>query len=129
MNERTRAFLVIEILVFGAAALIHFGVLLNGYEDGAAGTAESVIAAVLLAGLLLGLLRPAATREAGIGSQGFALLGTCVGLVLVLSGVGPRTMLDVVLHIMMLALLVAGLTATLRTVAPESLSWTRGGHG
>jgi len=48
--------------------------------------------------LLTSLLRPAATRQAGIIAQGFALAGTFVGVTLLLT-VGPRTTLDIVIHL------------------------------
>jgi hypothetical protein len=108
MTERIRMFLAIEVVVFVVAALIHFGVPIDGHEDAAAGIAESVIALVLLAGLALSWLRPDGTRAAGIAAQGFALLGTCVGFTLVLV-VGPTKVLDVTFHSIMLALLVSGL--------------------
>jgi hypothetical protein len=67
------------------AALIHFEVILDGYLDREAGTAESIIAVVLLGGLSASLLRFAITRRAGILAQGFALAGTFVGVALLLS--------------------------------------------
>jgi len=112
--ERIRTFLVAEVLVFGAAGLMHFGLMPFGKDDPGAGTAESVIGVVLLAGLVAGLARPALARETGLAAQMFALLGTCVGLTLVIIGVGPRTVLDVVLHIIMLALLIAGVVVAIR---------------
>ena len=111
MSERIRGFLAIEVVVFVSAALVHSDVLIDGYEDAGAAIAESVIAIALLAGLVLSWLRPAATRAAGIAAQGFALLGTCVGVTLLIF-VGPRTALDVVFHLIMLALLVGGIAAT-----------------
>ena len=90
MVNRIRLFLGLEAAIFIAAALIHFEVVLDGYNDQEAGTAESVIAVVLLAGLLTSLLRPDRTRRAGIIAQGFALAGTFVGLTLLFT-VGPRT--------------------------------------
>ena len=98
MVNRIRLFLGLEAAVFIAAALIHFGVVLDGYNDQEAGTAESVIAIVLLAGLLTSLLRPDWTRRAGILVQGFALVGTFVGLTLLIT-LGPRTLLDISIHL------------------------------
>lgn len=92
-----------------------FGVLLAGYNDQEAGTAESVIAVVLLAGLT-SLLPPDWTRRAGILVQGFALVGTVVGLT-VLVTLGPRTVLDIAIHVVMVALLVSGLIVTTRAPA------------
>jgi hypothetical protein len=74
---------------------------------------------VLLAGLLASLLRPAITRRAGILSQGFALAGTFVGLTLLFT-VGPRTTLDLVIHVLMVVVLITGLIVTVRT--PRSVS-------
>jgi len=112
MSGRVQLFLAVEVVVFVAAALVHFGLLIDGHEDAAAGIAESVIALVLLAGLVLSWLRPGATRTAGVAAQGFALLGTCVGFTLVIF-VGPTRALDVTFHGIMLALLVSGLATTI----------------
>ena len=116
MVNRIRLFLGLEAAVFIAAALIHFGVVLDGYNDQEAGTAESVIAIVLLAGLLTSLLRPDWTRRAGILVQGFALVGTFVGLTLLVT-LGPRTVLDIAIHVVMVVLLVIGLIVTVRAPA------------
>jgi hypothetical protein len=116
MIERIRLFLALEIAVFVSAALVHFEVLIDGYDDAGAGIAESVIAIVLLAGLVLSLVRPQATREAGLVVQAFGLLGTLVGTTLLLT-VGPRTTLDVTFHVIMLVLLVTGLAVTVRSPA------------
>ena len=113
MTQRIRFFLGLEILIFLTAALIHFEVLFDGHRDREAGIAESVIAVVLLAGLVLSLVRPASTRTAGVAAQGFALLGTFVGLTL-LFVVGPRTVLDVVIHVAMVVVLIVGLVFTFR---------------
>ncbi len=122
MTERIRVLLAIEIVVFASAALIHSGWPFADREDIGAAIAESVIALVLLTSLMLSWLRPAATRAAAIAAQGFALLGTCVGLTLVIF-VGPTKGLDLTFHSIMLALLVSGLVVTVgrarneRTVA------------
>jgi uncharacterized membrane protein YeaQ/YmgE (transglycosylase-associated protein family) len=116
MINRIRRFLGLEAAVFVAAAIIHFEVVLDGYADQEAGTAESVIAIVLLAGLLTSLLRPDWTRRAGILVQGFALVGTFVGLTLLVT-LGPRTVLDIAIHVVMVAVLVLGLVVTVRTPA------------
>ena len=114
MVNRIRLFLGLEVAVFIAAALIHFGVVMDGYNDQEAGTAESVIAIVLLAGLLTSLLRPDWTRRAGILVQSFALVGTFVGLTLLIT-LGPRSLLDISIHVVMVVLLVIGLVVTVRT--------------
>ena len=112
-----RAFLLFEIALFGVAALTHFGVLLQGYRHQQAGTAETVIGVVLLAGLALTWIGPRWARLGGIGTQAFALLGVMVGVFTIAIGVGPRTALDLVVHGAMLALLITGLAMALRKAA------------
>jgi hypothetical protein len=80
MMRPVRTFLLVEAATFLVAALSHFGVPVEGYEHQEAAVAESVIALVLLTGVWLGWSRPAWARAAGIGAQGFALVGTLVGL-------------------------------------------------
>jgi hypothetical protein len=109
-----RWFLAVEAALFGSAALVHAGVLLHGYQHPAARTAESVIGLVLLVGLAASVLAPGSSRGIGLGAQGFALLGTVVGLFTIAIGVGPRTALDLTLHAVMVVLLVTGLVASAR---------------
>jgi hypothetical protein len=113
-TQTIRLFLLLEAVAFGTASLIHFDVLFGGYEHQKAGTAESIIAAVLLAGLAASWIRPSATRRAGLVAQGFALLGTLVGIFTIAIGVGPRTLPDIVYHVGIVIVLVAGLVVTWR---------------
>ncbi|MGH8914231.1 MAG: hypothetical protein ACRDZM_06920 [Acidimicrobiia bacterium] len=113
MTRSISVFLGVEFLIFLTAALIHFEVLLDGYGDEGAGIAESVIGFVLLVGLILSWGRREWARRAGIAVQTFALLGTFVGLTL-LFVVGPRTTLDTVIHLVMVAVLVVGLGVAVR---------------
>ena len=110
-----RFFLLFEAATYVGAALVHFGILIGGYEHRAAGTAESVIAAVLLAGLATTWLTPAVTRGTGLAAQTFALLGTLVGLFTIAIGVGPRTVPDLAYHISIVAVLIWGLVVAKRT--------------
>jgi hypothetical protein len=114
-----RLFLLVEAASFVAAGLVHLGVLADGYQHRAAGTAESVIGAVLLIGLVAALIRPAWTRAAGLAAQGFALLGTVVGLLTIAVGVGPRTAPDLVFHAAILAVLAWGLVVAARAPAGD----------
>ena len=109
MTRLVRWFLSLEAAAFFAAALVHSGVLMRGYEHSKAATAEGVIAAVLAAALIVTVLAPRASRTVGLGAQGFALLGTVVGLFTIAIGVGPRTAPDLVFHAGMVAALIAGL--------------------
>jgi hypothetical protein len=114
MAATVRLFLSLEALVFGLAALMHTGRLVSGYEHREAAIAESVIGIVLFAGLLVSLMAPTSSRRAGVLSQGFALLGTFVGLFTIAIGIGPRTALDLAIHAVMIALLAGGLLAVTR---------------
>jgi hypothetical protein len=113
INE-TRLVLAGAALLYAAAGSVHFGWLTSGYEHSQAGTAESVIAAVLFGGLLLSFVKPLWTRVAAIAVQIFAVLFTFVGLFTIAIGVGPRTGPDLLLHAAMLALLFFGLYMSIR---------------
>ena len=106
-----RRFLIVEAVSFMVAALIHSGRLIAGYEHPRARIAETVIALVLLVGLAVTWIRPRALRRAGLVTQGFALLGTLVGLFTIAIGIGPRTLPDVIYHIVIVIVLVLGLRA------------------
>lgn len=114
MAQRVRSFLALEAAAFFLAALAHAGLLVRGHEHSKAATAETVIGAVLLAGLAVSLAAPASSRTAGLAAQGFALLGTLVGIFTIVVGVGPRTPMDYALHAGFVAVLVAGLVAVAR---------------
>jgi hypothetical protein len=118
MMNRIRLLLVCETLAFAGAASIHFGLLSHGYEHSKAGTAESVIAAVLLIGLVLTLVLPKSTRFIALVVQLFALVGTLVGIFTIAIGVGPRTLPDVTYHIAIVLVLVWGLICTRRWQVP-----------
>jgi hypothetical protein len=114
MTRVIRLFVFIEGAAFIAAALTHFGLLMDGYEHQKAGTAESVIGIVLLVGLALTWIRPGSTRAVGLAVQAFALLGTLVGIFTIVIGVGPRTVPDITFHIGIVIVLAWGLIITAR---------------
>jgi hypothetical protein len=112
-----RLFLAVQAAVFDMAAMVHSGFLVHGYEHLRARNAESVIGAVLLLALLCTAILPRWVRPIALGAQGFALLGTLVGLSMIAIGVGPRTFFDLTLHAAMVTLLVVGLLTTHRAPA------------
>lgn len=114
MTGLVRSFLSFEAAVFGAAAVMHLGVLVPGHAHAKAATAESVIALVLFSGLVATVAAPASSRTIGVVAQGFALLGTLVGVLTIAVGVGPRTLVDLLTHAAMIALLAGGLAAVTR---------------
>ena len=119
MIAAVRLFIAAEAVTFLVAASIHRGFLIPGYQHQAASIGESVIAVVLFIALLLTWIRPANTRLFGLVGQGFAFLGTQVGLFTIAIGVGPRTVPDVTYHVLILAVLAWGLIVTYRA-APAS---------
>jgi hypothetical protein len=50
-----------------------------------------------------------------LAAQGFALLGTLVGILTIVIGIGPQSGFDVALHAGFVALLITGLTVGTRT--------------
>jgi hypothetical protein len=111
---RVRGFLLLQIVIFLAMVSIHFGLLMGGYRHRNAGTAESVIAAALVAGLLLTWTPPPWSRRAAAAAQSFGILGVLAGLFTIALGIGPRTTLDLTLNAALLLTLIAGLAITLR---------------
>jgi hypothetical protein len=118
MISAVRLFMTGEAVTFLLAASIHRGFLVGGYQHLAAATGESVIGFVLLIALLLTWIRPGSTRLFGLLGQGFAFLGTVVGLFTIAIGVGPRTVPDVTYHTVILAVLAWGLVTTYRALPP-----------
>lgn len=81
---------------------------MQGYEHREAFIAESVIAVVLLLGLLVTRIAPNQAFFAAIAAQGFALLGTAVGLFTIVIGIGPRSVPDVIYHVGIVLVLISG---------------------
>ena len=107
-------FLIVQIALFAFAALTHSGVLMSGHRHRQARIAETVIGAVLTAGLVAIVIRPASTRAIAITVQAFALLGTSVGIFTIIVGIGPRTLLDAIFHACMAIALIAGLVVSVK---------------
>jgi hypothetical protein len=95
------------------AAALHAGILIRGPFDQAA-MYEASIAVTLGIGLALTFVGPRAARLAGIVTLAIALAGACVGLFLSIRGIGPNTVLDIVYHVGLTGLLVAGLVVAWR---------------
>ena len=105
---------LVQITMFLVLVMIHFGLLIGGYRHPAAGTTESVIAAVLVFGLLLTWTPPPWSRRAATAAQSFGTLGVVVGLFTIALGIGPRTILDITLNVVLLLTLIAGVASTKR---------------
>jgi hypothetical protein len=112
--KHIRTFLGLEAVGFAVTALVHAGAIGDRYQHREATIAEAVIAGVLGVGLLASLVAPASSRPIALGVQGFALLGTLVGIFTIVIGIGPQSPFDLALHAGFVALLVAGLTVVAR---------------
>lgn len=121
----TRWFIVVAALSLLIASQIHFGNLVSGYEDQGAAVPESVIGGVMLLGLLFSWARAPWGRRAAIGALAFGLAGSTLGLVLVAIGVGPRTVPDVIYHVLLVTTLVVGLIQSLRRPSVGGSAETR----
>ncbi|HEX9014775.1 MAG TPA: hypothetical protein VF960_02095 [Chloroflexota bacterium] len=115
MNQTMRFFVLFEGVAFATAGSIHRGVFIHGYEHGAASIAETTIAVVLVAGLILTWVWPVHTRLIGLLAQSFAVQGTLVGLFTIAVGIGPRTIPDLMFHFGILAVLAVGLGVAARS--------------
>jgi hypothetical protein len=107
--------MLFEATTFVAAALIHFGVLVHGFEHHKAAIAESVIATVLVTGYVWSVASRRSSHLIGLIAQGFALLGTLVGVFTIAIGVGPRTVPDVAYHALIVIVLLSGLVVAARS--------------
>jgi len=115
MRKVTRLFVFFEGFAFIIASLIHFGVLMHGYEHFWAGRAEGVIGVALLIGYVLTWILPERTRGVGTTVQAFALLGTGIGIYTIAIGIGPRTIPDITFHVGIVIALISGLVVSART--------------
>lgn len=120
MEKKVQLFLLFEAIAFALASLIHSGVFISGFEHNEARIAEGVIAAVLIIAWILALVRREWTRLLGLAAQGFALLGTLVGLLTIAIGIGPRTIPDLVYHIGIVIVLIWGLWVAYRLGTREA---------
>jgi hypothetical protein len=111
---RVRGFLLVQIAIFLSMVSIHFGLLIGGYRHTSAGTAELVIEAVLVAGLLLTWTPRPWSRRSATAVQTFGIFGVLLGLSTIALGIGPQTTLDLTLNAALLLSLSAGLAITLR---------------
>jgi hypothetical protein len=118
-----RSFLLVQIAMFLVLVTIHFGWLIDGYGHPAAGTTESVIAVVLLFGLLLTWTPLPWRQRAATAAQSFGALGVLVGLFTFALGIGPRTIVDLSLNLILLPTLIAGLVLTKRAAGHEQPVW------
>jgi uncharacterized protein YqgC (DUF456 family) len=114
MRGIIRWIMIVESTAFIVAALTHFGFLFRGYAHQKAAIAETVIAAVLVFGVVASGSRPARTYGVELLTQSFALVGTLVGIFTIIVGVGPRTVPDIIYHAAIVIVLATGIGLTMR---------------
>lgn len=95
------------------AAALHAGLVIPGRFDDAA-MYESGIAVILLIGLALTFVGPAWARWGGLAATVLALAGASIGLYVAIRGVGPNTLPDMVFHVALIVLLLAGVAVAWR---------------
>jgi hypothetical protein len=113
--------MLLESVTFLAAAAIHAGLLVDGYEHREARIAETIIAVVLLAGAVVASFGPLWARRAGLAAQGFALVGAIVGIITIAIGIGPRSFADVFYHVIIVCVLIYGVILAVRARAKLEL--------
>lgn len=116
-----RTLLVVEAVAFAVASLIHAEVILPGNPDSAASTAEGIIAGVLLLGAAASFVRPRWTRVTALAVQGFALVGTSIGLYLFVR-LDPDKVADIVFHVVIWLVLAGGLVLAARLRPANALT-------
>ena len=115
-RRRLQGFLALECMLFLTASQVHAGRLVAGYAHARASIAETVIAVVMGLALVASASWPTTTRRSALLAQGFALLGTLVGVAMIAIGIGPRSVPDIVFHAILIGMLVAGLRSAGRGV-------------
>ena len=65
-------------------------------------------------------IRAISPRVVALTAQGFALLGTLVGVFAIVKGFGPRSMPDIIYHVAIILVLAVGLVVASRTRIAQS---------
>ena len=106
------------------AAALHAGLVIPGRFDDAA-LYETGVATVLLVGLGLTFIGPGWSRWGGLVAILLALAGAGIGLYMALRGFAPKTPLDIVYHVALIALLLVAIGVAWR--GPGQHSSVEGG--
>jgi hypothetical protein len=122
MIRTTRIIIGVAAASLIVASLIHLGVLMEGYRLQQVGRSEAVIGTGMLVGLALTWLSGRKGLLAGVVSLAFGLLGTLVGVFTIVVGERPSTFGEVVYHLSLVAVLVAGLVVASKALSGASKS-------
>jgi hypothetical protein len=113
MTRALRRIMAVAAVSLLAVAALHAGLVIPGRFDDAA-IYEAGVAAVLFVGLGVTFLGPAWARWGGLVATVLALAGATVGLYMALRGLAPNTVLDIVYHVALIALLLAAIVVAWR---------------
>ena len=113
MTRALRWIMAVAAVSLLAVAALHAGLVIPGRSDDAA-IYETGVAAVLALGLGVTFIGPAWARWGGLVATVLALAGATVGLFMALRGLVPNTVLDIVYHVALIALLLAGIVVAWR---------------
>jgi hypothetical protein len=113
MTRTLRWIMGVAALSLLVAAALHAGLVIPGPFDDAA-MYETGVAAVLLVGLGLTFIGPAWARWGGLATSLLALAGASIGLYMAIRGLAPNTVADIVYHVALIALLLAGIAVAWR---------------
>jgi hypothetical protein len=108
-----RPIMAVAALSLLVVAALHAGLIFPGPFNDAA-MYETGVASVLIVGLGLTFIGPASARWGGLVATVLALAGASIGLYMALRGLGPNTVPDIVYHVALIALLLAGVAAAWR---------------
>jgi hypothetical protein len=121
VDRRIGILMATEAVTFAVAAFLHLDghiplgfTVVTGESVPRAAIPEAILGSVLAIGSLAALAMPARAWPLALGTTGFATFGTVVGLAAVVSGVGPRTVPDLVYHASILTVLLVSLAILLR---------------
>ena len=115
--QSLRTILLVSALAFGLVAFIHTGWLFPNWTDPTARLAEGLIAADLVVLLAVTFLWPVAARPVALVGLVLALLFTLLGATITLLVGGPRVVIEVGYHLVLIGLLVAGIVIAWRMPA------------
>ena len=103
--------LALEAMLFGGASVVHAGVVHGIPEHTPTATAEGFIAAVLILGAVVCLLRFWRPRSVALTAQSVAMIGTLMGVSI---GLGLQTRPDSFFHAILLVVMALGLMTTFK---------------
>jgi hypothetical protein len=109
-------YLMVELALFTFAALVHGGVIPGVETYPRVAMIETVVAVVLAAGVITSFVSPAQTRAVALFTQAVALLGVVVGVVTIVTGLGPQTVGNIVVYAVMFITVALGFAVAKRGV-------------